>query len=183
MQRKVIIVSSIVLVSLFTISSGISFFSKKNIIRNHIIEYKKNNGGDSPSSINMYEYLERYSDSFRIPKHIIYNIAFKETGYRGPFHWTYKPGLTSSVGAVGPMQVMPATANMIQGGKVSVKKLKNNIEFNIGISSKLLSKLFKKYGDWEIVCGCYNTGRPIVNKYAKFCSENEDYQKNWVCFN
>ena len=77
MQRKVIIVSSIVLVSLFTISSGFSFFSKENMIRNHIIEYKKNNGGNSPSSIDMYENLERYSDSFRIPKHNIYNISLK----------------------------------------------------------------------------------------------------------
>lgn len=180
MSHKVIITSLIFLISLITIIVGVNLFNNENRITNHIIEYKRNNGGNSPSSINMYENLEKYSDSFKIPKHIIYNIAYKETRYRGPFDWKYKHCLTSPVGAVGPMQVMPSTANMIHGKKISVKKLKNNIEFNIETSAKLLHKLFKKYGDWKIVCGCYNTGKPIVNGYAEFCSGNEDYQKNWV---
>lgn len=183
MSAKTIIVSLIFLISSITIITGISLFNKKNVIRNHIIEYKKNHGGNTPSSIDMYENLEKYSDSFNIPKYIIYNIAYKETHYRGPFDWKYKPGLTSCVGAVGPMQVMPSTANMIHGKKISVKKLKNDIEFNIATSAELLNKLFKKYGDWKIVCGCYNTGKPIVNGYAEFCSENKDYQKNWVYVN
>jgi hypothetical protein len=29
-----------------------------------------------------------------------------------------------------------------------------------------LRRLKNKYGDWKVVFGCYNTGRPIVNDYA-----------------
>ena len=45
---------------------------------------------------------------------------------------------------------------------------------------KLLRRLHDKYGDWEIVCGCYNTGKPLVNDYARFCVNTFDYQDNWV---
>jgi soluble lytic murein transglycosylase-like protein len=77
------------------------------------------------------------------------------------------------------MQVMPSTADYICHKKVSVKKLKTDIRFNIETSVKLLQILYKKYGNWEIVCGCYNTGRPMINDYARFCDKNKNYQKNW----
>lgn len=133
-----------------------------------------------PTSMVMYENLEKYSNDYEIPKHIIYNIAYLETRYGGPFDWAYNPAKTSCVGAVGPMQVMPSTANLIRKEHVPVNKLKTDVEFNIETSAKLLKRLYQKYGNWEIVCGCYNTGRPIVNGYSKFCNSNKDYQKNWV---
>ena len=40
-------------------------------------------------SFQMYESIEHWSDSFEIPKHIAYNIAYKETRYRGPFDFNY----------------------------------------------------------------------------------------------
>lgn len=135
-----------------------------------------------PNSLEMYELIEKYSKEYDIPRHIIYNIAYLETRYQGPFHWNYRPHQTSFAGAVGPMQIMPSTANMIKEKKISVKNLKNNIELNIEISAKLLHKLYKKYGNWGIVCGCYNTGRPLINDYARFCVENKDYRKNWIKF-
>lgn len=131
-------------------------------------------------SLQMYDNLEKYSSMYDIPKYIIYNIAFLETTYRGPFDWSYNPSKTSSVGALGPMQVMPSTAELIHKKKVSKEVLKNDLKFNIETSAILLRKLFDKYKDWSIVCGCYNTGKPIINGYAKFCVSNLDYQKNWV---
>lgn len=132
-----------------------------------------------PSSILMYDALERYSDEYDIPKYIIYNIAYLETRYSGPFDWNYNPAKTSCVGAVGPMQVMPSTANLIHKEHVSVNRLKTDIVFNVETSVKLLKKLYQKYGDWGIVCGCYNTGKPIINGYSIFCTSNRNYQKNW----
>ena len=102
-----------------------------------------------------------------------------ETRYQGPFHWNYNPSRTSPVGAEGPMQIMPSTAKLINKRSVPVKKLRNDIELNIEISMKLLRRLHDKYPNWAMVCGCYNTGRPIINGYAEFCSTNKDYQKNW----
>ena len=132
------------------------------------------------TSLEMYDNLEKYSEIYDIPKYIFYNIAFLETRYRGPFDWSYNQSKTSCVGALGPMQVMPSTANLVHKTKVSKEKLKNDIRFNIETSAILLNKLYKQYKDWAIVCGCYNTGKPIINGYAKFCVSNLDYRKNWV---
>lgn len=133
-----------------------------------------------PNSLKMYELSEINLKKHNIPRYIFYNIAYLETKYRGPFHWDYIPYQTSFAGAVGPMQIMPETANMIHGKKIKIKDLKCNIKLNIETSAMLLEKLYKKYKDWKIVCGCYNTGKPIINDYAVFCSSNKDYRKNWI---
>ena len=134
----------------------------------------------SPISLQMYECIEKYSDQYDIPKYVAYNVAYKETTYRGPFDWRYNPSRISCVGALGPMQIMPGTARLIQKHSVPNETLKNNIRLNIEISMKLLRRLHDKYQDWAIVCGCYNTGRPLVNDYARFCVKNQNYQKNWL---
>lgn len=145
-----------------------------------VVEFGHTGDINKPTSMVMYENLEKYSKEYDIPKYIIYNIAFLETRYEGPFDWTYDPARTSCVGAVGPMQIMPSTANSIHKTSVPVSKLKTDVEFNIVTSVKLLRKLYNKYGNWGLVCGCYNTGKPIINGYARFCESNKNYQKNWV---
>lgn len=146
---------------------------KEQLIVSNVMTEKSN-------SLSMYDNLEKYSEMYGIPKYIFYNIAFLETTYRGPFDWGYNPSRTSCVGALGPMQVMPSTAKLIHKKPIPNETLKNNIEFNVRTSAILLKKLYEKYKDWSIVCGCYNTGKPIVNGYARFCTSNKDYQKNWV---
>ena len=136
-------------------------------------------GLSSPTSLKMYELLEKYSDKYHIPKYIAYNVSYKETRYGGPFHWKYNPAQESPVGAVGPMQVMVATANYINDNKTNKHNLRTNIRLNIETSMKLLRRLYDKYGRWDLVCGCYNTGRPMVNDYARFCATNKDYRRNW----
>jgi len=149
-----------------------------------MVEFAKHQkeGGITPSSLSMYDNLEKYSEEYDIPKYIAYNIAYLETRYQGPFDWKYKPNLTSSAGAVGPMQVMPKTANGIHKKNVPVKTLKNDIEFNVETSMILLNRLHKKYKDWGVVCGYYNTGYPLINDYAEFCVTNKNYKKNWIEF-
>lgn len=145
----------------------------------------KTNKSGSPVITNcflMYELLEKYSLDHNIPRHIAYNIAFRETRYRGPFDWDYNPELISPVGAQGPMQVMPSTAKSIQGRTVTSEELRTDLELNIQTSMMLLEKLYNKYGDWKIVCGCYNTGQPIVNEYAVYCATNKDYRSEWVYY-
>lgn len=74
---------------------------------------------------------------------------------------------------------MPTTSRSING-ELSKTKLKLDLEYNISTSVKLLRKLYEKWGDWEIVCGCYNTGKPIINEYARYCANFRDYEKNWI---
>ena len=122
---------------------------------------------ESPPCLQMYYNIEKYAEKYCIPKRYAYGIAWKETRYTGPFHWDYSHARESSAGAVGPMQVMPATARSMWNGKVISKKdLRDDIRLNVETSMKLLKHLYSKYGDWKIVFGCYNTGRPIVNQYA-----------------
>ena len=119
-----------------------------------------------PPCLQMYFYIEKYAEEFNIPKSYAYGIAYCETRYNGPFHWGYDPAKTSSAGALGPMQVMPATSRLINKETVSKEKLKTDISYNVRTSMKLLRRLHDKYGDWKIVFGAYNTGRPMINQYA-----------------
>lgn len=180
MKIKNIIVTILVWFLVFGIPAHISFneFFKKETL----VEVKTDKKNEKSHSFLMFKNLEKYSKEFNIPKHIVYNIAFLETSYRGPKDFKYKPNRTSSAGAVGPMQVMPKTANGIHKKKVSVKRLKNDIEFNIITSLTLLKQLHKRYKDWAVVCGYYNTGYPKVNKYAMFCVNQKNYKKNWVSY-
>jgi len=178
-SKLILLVSFVVATSVLLCSFKL-FMSEETLMDIKIYQYSKEVGDNKPVSFDMYEQLEKYSEEYCIPKHILYNVAFLETTYRGPFDFEYRPNRVSPVGAVGPMQIMPSTANFINGKKVPVKKLKNDLETNIVISVKLLRRLHDQYKDWAKVCGCYNTGKPIINSYAIFCVNNEDYRKNWV---
>lgn len=132
-----------------------------------------------PISMKMYDEILRYSKKYKVPKHIAFNIAYMETKYRGPFHFDYEHNLSSGAGAVGPMQIKPSTANYVHDKQISSHNLKNNVRLNIHTSMKLLRLLYDRYGDWKVACGCYNTGRPMINGYALFCVNNKDYRRFW----
>jgi hypothetical protein len=122
----------------------------------------------TPPCIKMHYFIEKYAKEYQIPLNFAYGISYAETRYQGPFHWKYNHAQTSSAGAVGPMQIMPATAKMIWPDSViTTSRLKNDIELNVHTSMRLLRRLHDKYGDWHLVFGCYNTGRPMINEYAK----------------
>lgn len=129
-----------------------------------------------PPCIQMYYYIEQYSKQYNIPRKYAYGIAYKETGYRGPFHWKYNHKQVSYAGAMGPMQIMPSTAKSVNGYYVSNEKLTSDIKFNVETSMKLLQKLKNKYGSWEVAFGVYNTGRPMVNQYAM---DVYRFEPNW----
>ena len=131
---------------------------------------------DAPPTLQMYKHIKAYADTFNIPLRYALGIANTETGYRGPFHWKYNPALTSSANAVGPMQIMQATARYINHENVSVSKLRNDIEYNVMTSMKLLRKLHNLYGDWQTTFGAYNCGYPCINGYAV---QVYNHQINW----
>lgn len=121
----------------------------------------------APPCLRMYDAIIKYADRYNIPKTYAFGIAYAETRYEGPFDWNYRHTQTSCVGAIGPMQIMPSTAKLMwKNLNFTNAYLKSNIEFNVHTSMKLLRKLHDRYGDWKIVFGCYNTGKPMVNDYA-----------------
>lgn len=123
---------------------------------------------DAPPCIALHNCIRKYSDEYRIPLKYAYGVAFEETRYQGPFHWEYKHAQTSQAGAVGPMQIMYQTAKMLFPDKnFSKEDLKNDIDFNVHCSMKLLRRLYDKYGNWKLAFGAYNTGKPVVNEYSE----------------
>jgi soluble lytic murein transglycosylase-like protein len=123
---------------------------------------------EDPVCMQMYYHIEKYSEMYGIPKRFAYGIAYEETRYQGPFDWDYNHKQTSSVGAIGPMQIMFNTAKWMWPKKRFTKEhLMKDIEFNVETSMKLLKYLHDKYGNWKLAFGAYNTGRPCVNRYAE----------------
>lgn len=122
---------------------------------------------NSPISLKMYDAIIKYADMYNIPRRFAFGIAYQETRYGGPFHWKYNHKQKSHVGAIGPMQIMPATAKLIwKERKFTNDELMSDINFNVESSMKLMRILHNKHKDWKIVFGCYNTGKVLVNQYA-----------------
>jgi soluble lytic murein transglycosylase-like protein len=142
--------------------------------------YEAGSKTNSPTSLHMYYLIEKYSKEYGIPRYVAFNVAYLETGYRGPFHWKYNPYQRSSAGAVGPMQIITRYAHNHAGRRVTEKELKTNLELNIRVSMSMLSKLYKMYGRWDLVLGYYNTGYPQVNSYASYASSNKNYKNKWI---
>ena len=162
-----IIILAIVGLMYFNINQRLDYFEERLDLANGTI------------SLQMYESIEHWSDSFNIPKHIAYNVAWLETRYQGPFHFDYNPYQTSSAGAVGPMQIITRWAKPYVRKRLSEKELKTNIDLNVKISMQMLRKWYSIHHDWTLACGAYNSGSPIRNDYAIYATTNKDYKNKW----
>jgi soluble lytic murein transglycosylase-like protein len=151
---------------------GAVAFTTFTVTKPEIVKIQETRISDSidqgtPPSIQLYNHIKAYADTFNIPLKYAFGIANAETGYRGPFHWNYNPAQISCAGAVGPMQVMVSTARWINKDMVSKERLRTDIKYNVYTSMKLLRKLYNLRGNWKLVFGEYNTGRPCINGYAE----------------
>lgn len=129
----------------------------------------------------LHDAIVLYADSFNVPLHIAFNMAYLETTYRGPLDSTYNHKKTSQCGAVGAMQIMPQYASHYAGFKVTKQALRDSIELNVYISMKIMSENYKKTKCWKKAAGKYHTGKPCVDNYAKKAVV-KNYQSKWVCY-
>lgn len=136
---------------------------------------------DSIPSMKMYNSILKYAEEYNIPKEYAFGVAYQETRYKGPVDTLYKGSHRSKAGALGPMQIMYTTAKLyIKKDEVLTKKLlKNDIDLNVKLSMRILRDLKDTYGTWGKALGAYNTGKPVVNKYAKNILKKS---YNWVGF-
>ena len=142
--------------------------------------YEMGSDNTSPTSLHMYYLLVSASKKHNIPQHVLFNVAYLETGYRGPFHWNYNPYQTSFAGAQGPMQIITRWSHAYAGRRLTDKELRTNLELNIEISCKMLVRLKKMYKRWDLALGFYNTGYPMVNSYAQYASGTYNYKQKWI---
>lgn len=157
--------STVVIAAVMVTAAGWSYERTKHLEK--VGSFRAKPLSKAPPCIKLYDHLKKYSKRYGVPFHIALGVAKKETSYDGPFDWHYDPAQTSSAEAYGAMQVQAPTAGDVWKRKVTKKELLTNLEFNVHTSMKLLAQLHKRYGNWEVALGCYNTGRPIVNGYAR----------------
>ena len=82
----------------------------------------------------------------------------KELKYLAVIESELKPGAVSWAGAVGPWQLMPATARAL-GLKVS-KRVDERVDYykSTHAAAKYIKDLYKEFGDWLLVIAAYNGG-------------------------
>lgn len=164
---------------LFLLYSFIEFEKKEPTLSQPHVDNSPQKTENYISSLDMYLSVRKWCEYYQVPEYLAFNIAFKETGYRGPLHLGYNPNLTSSSGAKGAMQILPSTANWVQKNKVPTNILSESVDLNVQISIKYLKYLRKKFGSWPVALGVYNTGHPVVNEYASYCYNNKNYKNKW----
>jgi soluble lytic murein transglycosylase-like protein len=121
----------------------------------------------SPSSTQLYYFIEKYARIYGVPVAVAFRIAKMETNFRNPLNFRYKHNQTSIANAYGPMQVLHTTAVYVSGNdSLTTDQVLNDIELNVFLSMKYLRQLYDKYGSWALAAGYYNTGHPILNDYA-----------------
>ena len=124
------------------------------------------NGGSNGNSWNLFyplafnEHVSTHAAKNDLPLSLVYSIIRAES--------SYLPTALSPVGAVGLMQLMPATAAAVANkGKVSRDSLVQP-EFNISLGTRHLKDLLAMYGDEPVFAiAAYNAGAGNVNKWRK----------------
>lgn len=112
-------------------------------------------------------YFSLYGKQYNVPPEITRGILRLETGYTG-INKKYNPYQTSSAHAYGPGQIQLPTAQYVQkDGTITKEELLYDIKLNALICNKYISDLHARYGTWEKALSYYNSGRPIVNGYAR----------------
>lgn len=127
-----------------------------------------------PPNYQLYDYMKIYSKQYDIPFDFALRCAKRETGYKGKFHFTYRPFedrlRRSYADAYGPLQVQVPTANdMWSDRTITADDLGYNIEINVITSFRYKKYLYDMYKDWLKVYSIYNMGWKgihVTNDYA-----------------
>jgi len=106
------------------------------------------------------DYVNRMSKEFSVNREYIYGVMRRES--------LFIPDIKSSAGAIGLMQLMPATAKQV-GRQLGVKAPKWKLiesDLNIRLGVKYLSHLLKRFdGNMVLSTAAYNAGPTRVRKW------------------
>ncbi|PKK91561.1 MAG: lytic transglycosylase domain-containing protein [Candidatus Wallbacteria bacterium HGW-Wallbacteria-1] len=108
--------------------------------------------GTEPMSLEKISGIaRRYAEASGLDPNLILSVIQTES--------SFKPGLVSSSGAMGLMQLMPGTAEML-GVKDAFDP-----EENIRGGTEYLSRMMDRFGSLELALAAYNAGPGNVDKY------------------
>jgi soluble lytic murein transglycosylase len=106
------------------------------------------------------QFVRVHADEHGLDPALVAAVIYQESKFRA--------SVVSSSGAIGLMQLTPATARGIAirtgGSKFRTQDLYNP-EINIRYGAWYLDNLFKKYGDEELVLAAYNAGQGNVDRW------------------
>ena len=107
----------------------------------------------SSSSLEIDGYIEELSDKYNVDPKLVHSIIKQESGY--------KSDSVSGAGAMGLMQLMPATASYL--GVKDPFDPGQNIEGGV----KYIKQMIEKYdGNTELALAAYNAGPGNVDRYG-----------------
>lgn len=108
------------------------------------------------------EYVETYAEQYGVPETLIFAIIRTES--------SFDSGAVSSAGAVGLMQMMPATFAWLTD-EILFDHLESGMlydpETNIKYGTYLLSRYYDRYGNWELAFAAYNGGPGNVDEWLE----------------
>jgi hypothetical protein len=103
------------------------------------------------AGVDIQALLDQKADEYGVPRNLVRTVARIESNFR--------PSAFSSKGAVGPMQLMPATAKAL--GVTDINDPTQNIDAGV----RLLAQLSNQYGgDTRHILAGYNAGQPAVDR-------------------
>ncbi len=107
------------------------------------------------------EFVCAASEQFGVPKKIIYAVIRTESAFDATAQ--------SSAGAIGLMQITPATFEEISGklGDDYEKGMMYDPETNIKYGTYYLSYLYRYFDDWDTVYAAYNAGMGTVSGWLE----------------
>ena len=106
------------------------------------------------------EYVTVYSQQYGVPETLIFSVIRTES--------SFDSGAVSSVGAVGLMQLLPDTFTWLTD-EILFEHLETGMlydpETNIRYGTYYLSRLYDRYGRWDLALAAYNGGPGNVDKW------------------
>jgi len=100
------------------------------------------------------EFVDKYSELYNVPREIIYGVIKAESGFRSD-------AVSDSAGAIGLMQIMPATYEDIAErllGEFAAVGLLYDPDTNIKYGTYYLRHLYDRFNSWELAFAAYNAG-------------------------
>jgi len=114
-------------------------------------------------------FIEKYSREYGVPEDLIYAVIKTESDFNS--------SAVSSKGAVGLMQMMPATFVWLSDDMLREHLdagMLYDPETNIRYGTYYLSRLYNKFGDWNTALAAYNGGEGNVSNWLADSRYSED---------
>jgi soluble lytic murein transglycosylase len=106
------------------------------------------------------EFVEEYAAEYGVPETVIFAVIRTESSFHS--------GAVSPAGAVGLMQILPDTFEWLTN-EMLFDHLDEGMlydpETNIKYGTYYLSRLYDRYGDWNLALAAYNAGPGKVDEW------------------